>query len=398
MSAAFYQNDINSFKNQNSEEIFGIIAHNDEYDSGAKQKDAWIAQIDILKRALSKIDRGSILFEYTLPRVGGRTDNVLLIDNTIFVLEFKVGTDTYDSEAIRQVRTYCFDLANYHEESRDCKIVPILLATGVVGISHKAPEDVILTNGDDLSDIILANVDGGDTQIDAIKWANSRYVPTPSIIEAAEILYNNHSVADIAQNSAAENLTKTSDAVQKIIEQSRQNGQKSICFITGVPGAGKTLAGLNIAIENQKTTGQNYSCFLTGNQPLVSVLREALAADDSRQNGTQITEARNKVKSFIQIIHHFRDASLDNLDVPPVDNVVIFDEAQRAWTQPMLSNFMQEKKTAVLNRLTDEQRAHFLSMSEPEMLIDYMNRHDDWAVIVCLVGGGQDINTGEAGI
>lgn len=398
MSAAFYQNDINSFKSQNQEEILGIIVHNDEYDSGAKQKDAWIAQIDILKRALSKIDKGSILFEYTLPRVGGRTDNILLINKTIFVLEFKVGTDTYDSEAIRQVRTYSFDLANYHEESHDCKIVPILIATGVVGTSHNASEDVILTNGDNLADIILENVDDNDAQIDAAKWANSRYVPTPSIIEAAEILYNNHSVADIAQNSAAENLTKTSDAVQKVIEQSRQNGQKSICFITGVPGAGKTLAGLNIAIENQKTTGRNYSCFLTGNQPLVSVLREALAADDNKQNGTQITEARNKVKSFIQIIHHFRDASLDNLEVPPVDNVVIFDEAQRAWTQPRLSNFMQEKKTAVLNRLTDEQRAHFLSMSEPEMLIDYMNRHDDWAVIVCLVGGGQDINTGEAGI
>lgn len=399
MSAAFYQNNIISFKDQNTEEIFGIIAHNDEYDSGAKQKDAWVAQIEILKRALNKIDRGSILFEYTLPRVGGRTDNILLIDNTIFVLEFKVGTDTYDSEAIRQVRTYSFDLANYHEESRNCKIVPILVATGVFdGVAHKAPEDVILTNGSNLADIILANIDGSTEQIDLVKWANSRYVPTPSIIEAAEILYNNHSVADIAQNSAAENLTKTSDAVQNIIEQSRQNGKKSICFITGVPGAGKTLAGLNIAIENQKTTGQNYSCFLTGNQPLVSVLREALAADDSRQNGTQITEARNKVKSFIQIIHHFRDASLDNLDMPPVDNVVIFDEAQRAWTQPMLSNFMQEKKTAVLNRLTDEQRAHFLSMSEPEMLIDYMDRHKDWAVIVCLVGGGQDINTGEAGI
>lgn len=398
MSAAFYQNDINSFKNQNSEEIFGIIAHNDEYDSGAKQKDAWIAQIDILKRALNKIDRGSILFEYTLPRVGGRTDNILLINNTIFVLEFKVGTDTYDSEAIRQVRTYCFDLANYHEESRDCKIVPILIATGVVGTSHKAPEDVILTNGDDLADVILSNVSGSDTQIDAIKWANSRYVPTPSIIEAAEILYNNHSVADIAQNSAAENLTKTSDAVQKIIKQSMQQCMKSICFITGVPGAGKTLAGLNIAIENQKTNGRNYSCFLTGNQPLVDVLREALAIDDNKHHGTQITDARNKVKSFIQIIHHFRDASMDNLDVPPVDNVVIFDEAQRAWTQAKLSKFMVERKKTVLNKLTDVQREHFLSMSEPELLIDYMNRHDDWAVVVCLVGGGQDINTGEAGI
>ena len=398
MSAAFYQNNITSFKGQNTDEIFGVIAHNDEYDSGAKQKGAWIAQIEILKRALSKIDRGSILFEYTLPRVGGRIDNILLIDNTVFVLEFKVGADRYNSEDIRQVRTYSFDLANYHEESRDCKIVPILIATGVLGgVAHNAPEDVVLSNGSDLIDIILANVDGGAKQIDMVKWANSKYVPTPSIIEAARILYKNHSVADITQNTAAENLTKTSDAVQRIIEQSRQKGRKSICFITGVPGAGKTLAGLNIVIENQKPNGKNYACFLTGNQPLVSVLREALSLDYSERHGTNITEARSTVQEFIHIIHGFRDESLSNLGAPG-ENVVVFDEAQRAWTQPMLSKFMREKKTAVLNQLTDEQQTHFLSMSEPELLINYMDRHKDWAVIVCLVGGGQDINTGEAGI
>ena len=400
MSDAFYKNSIHNFLRQSDDEIFGIIAAGDRYDTVAAQKDAWMEQIRVLKYALAYAPSGSILFEYTLPRVGGRIDNILLINNTVFVLEFKVGAETYASDAIRQVRTYAFDLQNYHEESRQCKIVPILVATGVPDDYRKydMPEDVILTDGDELRNIIIRNTDTSCTTINMDKWASSRYVPTPTIIEAAEILYSNHSVADIAQNTAAENLTKTSDAVQRIIEHSKQNKQKSICFITGVPGAGKTLAGLNIAIENQKTTGQSYSCFLTGNQPLVSVLREALAADDHRQNGTQITEARNKVKSFIQIIHHFRDASLENVDVPPIDNVVIFDEAQRAWVQSMLSGFMQEKKAAVLNRLTNEQRAHFLSMSEPEMLIDYMNRHQDWAVIVCLVGGGQDINTGEAGI
>lgn len=254
------------------------------------------------------------------------------------------------------------------------------------------------SNGNNLSEIINKHTQNKNLTIELNKWLNSRYVPTPTIIEAAEILYNSHSVNEISQNEAADNLTKTSAAVQKIIEHSKTNQQKSICFITGVPGAGKTLAGLNIAIENQKKTGQNYSCFLTGNQPLVSVLREALARDDKKQSGVSIGEARNKVKSFIQIIHHFRDESLNNLNDAPVDNVVIFDEAQRAWQQSMLVSFMQEKKTQVLNRLPDEKRAHVLSMSEPEMLIEYMDRHKDWAVIVCLVGGGQDINTGEAGI
>lgn len=400
MSEAFYKDSIQNFLVQTEDEIFGIIAYGDRYDTMATQKDAWIEQIRLLKRALAHSPCGSILFEYTLPRVGGRIDNILLINNTVFVLEFKVGAALYSSEAMRQVRTYAFDLENYHEESRGCKIVPVLIATNVPDDYRKpgAPEDVILTNGEDLRNIIIRNTDTSCKSLDVDAWTNSRYAPTPTIIEAARSLYINHSVDNIARNTAAENLTKTSDAVQQIIEQSKQNQQKSICFITGVPGAGKTLAGLNIAIENQKTTSQSGACLLTGNQPLVSVLREALAIDDHKQHGTPLAKARESTKSFIQIIHGFRDASLNNTQNSPVENVVIFDEAQRAWNQPMLSNFMQKKKGAVLSRLTNEQCAHFLSMSEPELLIDYMNRHQDWAVIVCLVGGGQDINTGEAGI
>lgn len=404
MCSAFYSNDIKTFLNQNEDEIFGIIAKNDEFDSACKQKDAWIAQIRLLKNVLNRYSNGSVIFEYTIPRVGGRIDNVVLINDTIFVLEFKVGNEIYTGSAATQARTYAIDLANFHEESHNKTIVPILIATDAPECDLQINKyknnvyDVIYTNGHNLTKIFDKFKKLFSSQIQLNKWLNSRYVPTPTIIEAAEILYNNHSVDDISQNEAAENLTKTSTAVQKIIEYSKQNHQKAICFITGVPGAGKTLAGLNIAIENQKTTGKNYSCFLTGNQPLVSVLREALARDDNKRTGIPIGEARDNVKSFIQIIHHFRDESLKNLDLPPVDNVVIFDEAQRAWQQAQLSNFMNEKKAAILNKLPDDKRHKILSMSEPELLIEYMNRHQDWAVIVCLVGGGQDINTGEAGI
>lgn len=404
MCSAFYSNDIKTFLNQNEDEIFGIIAKNDEYDSVCKQKDAWIAQIRLLKNALSKYNDGSVIFEYTIPRVGGRIDNVVLLNDTIFVLEFKVGNEVYAGSAATQARTYAIDLANFHEESHNKTIVPILIATDATEYDLQISKyknnvyDVIYTNGKNLTKIFDKFKKLFCSQIQLDKWLNSRYVPTPTIIEAAEILYNNHSVDDISQNEAAENLTKTSIAVQKIIEYSKQNHQKSICFITGVPGAGKTLAGLNIAIENQKTTGKNYSCFLTGNQPLVDVLQEALAVDEHKRMGINKNNAKTKVKSFIQIVHHFRDESLKNVDMPPVDNVVIFDEAQRAWQQIKLSKFMNEKKTAILNKLTDEKRYKILSMSEPELLIEYMNRHQDWAVIVCLVGGGQDINTGEAGI
>lgn len=403
MCSAFYSNNIKTFLNQNEDEIFGIIVKNDEYDSVCKQKDAWIKQIRLLKNALSKYVDGSVIFEYAIPRVGGRIDNVVLLNDTIFVLEFKVGNELYLGSAATQVRTYAIDLANFHEESHNKTIIPILIATDAPDRELEIKKykdnvcDVICANENNLAKVFDRNKKSSSGQIQLEKWLNSRYVPTPTIIEAAEILYNNHSVDDISQNEAAENLTKTSAAVQKIIENSKRYHQKSICFVTGVPGAGKTLAGLNIAIENQKTTGKKYSCFLTGNQPLVSVLKEALARDNNKRTGVPIAEARDKVKSFIQIIHHFRDQSLENLDLP-ADNVVVFDEAQRAWQQVQLSKFMNNKKTAILNQLSDEERHKALSMSEPELLIEYMNRHQDWAVIVCLVGGGQDINTGEAGI
>lgn len=404
MSNAFYSNDIKTFLNQSTNEIFGIIAKNDEYDSSCKQKDAWIVQIQLLKNALNKYSYGSIIFEYTIPRVGGRIDNVVLLNDTVFVLEFKVGNESYLDSGTTQARTYAIDLANFHEESHNKTIVPILIASNAPDSDLTIKNyknnifDVIYTNGNNLTEIFEKFKKNVSNPIQLNKWINSRYVPTPTIIEAAEILYNNHSVDDISQNEAAENLTKTYTAVQEIIKYSKTNHQKSICFITGVPGAGKTLAGLNIAIENQKTTGKNYSCFLTGNQPLVSVLREALARDDNKRTKISINEARDNVKSFIQIIHHFRDESLKNLNIPPVDNVIIFDEAQRAWEQLQLSKFMNDKKKSLLDKLPDEMRHKILLMSEPELLIEYMNRHNDWAVIVCLVGGGQDINTGEAGI
>ena len=407
MCSAFYSSSIKEFFARSEDEVFGIIAKNDEYDSACKQKDAWLEQIHLLKKALNVYSEGSVIFEYSIPRVGGRIDNVVLLEDTIFVLEFKVGNEAYLGSAATQARTYAIDLANFHEESHNKTIVPILIATDAPDYELNFVEfkgnvyDVIYTNGNNLTQIFDYFVffkGFHNSKIELEKWLNSRYVPTPTIIEAAEILYNNHSVNNISQNEAAENLTKTSTAVQKIIEYSKSNHQKSICFITGVPGAGKTLAGLNIAIENQKITGKNYSCFLTGNQPLVSVLREALARDEHQRTNMSVGEARDNVKSFIQIIHHFRDTSLTNLDIPPVDNVVVFDEAQRAWQQAQLSNFMKEKKTAILNKLSDEKRNKILLMSEPELLIEYMNRHQDWAVIVCLVGGGQDINTGEAGI
>ena len=226
-----------------------------------------------------------------------------------------------------------------------------------------------------------------DASLSMTAWGNSRYAPTPTIIEAAQALYRNHSVDDISRNDAgAQNLTETTAAISRIIDDCKVNGRKAICFVTGVPGAGKTLAGLNIANSRHQFEANEHAVFLSGNGPLVDVLQAALAKDCAMREGITVAEAKRRTKAFVQIIHKFRDEALMT-EQPPTEKVVIFDEAQRAWDEANLTEFMRRKKGI----------ADF-DQSEPEFLIHIMDRHKDWATIVCLVGGGQEIYTGEAGI
>lgn len=241
-------------------------------------------------------------------------------------------------------------------------------------------------------DNVLAFTDD-DPNIDPLEWQQGRYCPTPTIIEAALALYRGHSVSDISRNDAtAINLTVTAEAISKVVRVSKERSVKSICFVTGVPGAGKTLVGLNTATKHHDKADSLYSVFLSGNGPLVAVLREALARDhivNEKNSGRPLKrgEARGKVRAFIQNVHHFRDECLIDLARPPVEHVAIFDEAQRAWNLDETASFMRRKKNT-------PNFAH----SEPEFLISCLDRHQDWAVVVCLVGGGQEINRGEAGI
>lgn len=394
MQRAYYESSLQDFLQRDENLILGILTRNNEYALEDLQRNAWLAEIRILKKQLEVFETGHIIFEYTIPRIGERIDVVYLKSGLVFSLEFKVGEKIYSRSAIDQVTDYVLDLKNFHKASHNRILVPILVATEALERSNDLQElrpgilNVLYCNKSNLATVINAVLQQYDEkELDAGEWIESVYMPTPTIIEAAQALYRNHSVKDIARNDAkAVNLQQTAEAINKIIEESKQKHSKAICFITGVPGAGKTLAGLNIANERHNFAEEEHAVFLSGNKPLVDVLREALIRDESSRKNISKQEATKKVLPFIQMIHHFRDAELMTQE-PPNEKVVIFDEAQRAWTQEKLSEFMKRKKGV----------ADF-TMSEPEFLIDVMDRHKDWAVIICLVGGGQEINTGEAGL
>ena len=392
---SFYSNSFEKFFKDSEAEILGILATNNGFDLNDLQKNTWLYEIKILKEILNCFDSNSkILFEYTIPRIGKRIDNVLLINNIIFLLEFKVGETAYNRNEIDQVLDYALDLKNFHKESHDKLIVPILVCSSANTKENNlsAYEDKIikplLCNSQNLQETILRILENyNENSFDYNDWENSSYLPTPTIIEAAQALYSNHNVEEISRSDAgAYNLSVTTQKINDIIEYSKANNKKSICFITGVPGAGKTLAGINIANERHKFEENEHAVFLSGNFPLVDVLQEALARDEKERSKTTKGDALRKVKSFIQIIHHYRDAYVGNDDIP-TEKVAIFDEAQRAWTKEQIANFMSRKK-GVFN----------FEYSEPEFLISTLDRHKDWAVIVCLIGGGQEINTGEAGL
>ena len=400
MNRAYYSNFINEFVNENSETIYGKISG--KYDLNKlsiQQANAWKSQIQILKNVLSSFT-GKIYFEFTIPRMGKRVDNILIIDNCIFVLEFKIGSDIYDKYAINQAFDYGLDLNNFHEGSHNKVIIPILIAdkaNEIVNSYHKSIDNLyetILANSENLIDVIkttLFNFNNHEN-LDIDYWENSTYKPTPTIIEAATALYKKHNVEEISRSdSGAENLSVTSNCISNIIDYSKTENKKSICFITGVPGAGKTLAGLNIANLRSNYEKEEHAVFLSGNGPLVDVLKEALTRDkvkSAKENNQLITKdsAKNEVKSFIQNIHHFRDEYTKDKNAP-IEKVTIFDEAQRAWTKEQASNFMKRNKG-----ISD------FNKSEPEFLIEVMDRHETWCTIVCLIGGGQEINTGEAGL
>lgn len=401
MKRAYFSASIDEFLSKSTDQVLGMLVGSSTFDTNIDQRNSWQTQISLLQLNLDEEQHGDghLFFEYSIPRMGKRVDLVLIISGIIFVIEFKVGERRYPRYAIEQVEDYGLDLKNFHSGSHRRPVVPILVSTAAMPTDNEvrcAPDQLyrpLLVNADTL----VSTVDQVTTQlhepdIDAMDWANSPYRPTPTIVEAAQALYRGHNVSEISRSDAgARNLSRTASAIDQVIADAKTNNKKSICFITGVPGSGKTLAGLNIANERHNIDEGEHAVFLSGNGRLVAVLREALARDkvfQAKAHGTKLSkkQAKSEASVFIQNIHHFRDEYLQ-IDKAPVERVTVFDEAQRAWTQEQASRFMKARK-GVSN----------FDKSEPEFLIEVMDRHKSYAVIVALIGGGQEINTGEAGL
>ncbi len=398
---AYYKDTLISHYQTSTDQIVGTLTR--EYgkyhlDLKKQQTKTWSDTIEILKdffnetkKNISGIENWRILYEFKIPRRAKRIDLVLLSDNIIFVLEVKNHQDKYYSSDIAQLEDYCLDLRDFHFESRDRLIIPILLCPDAPEIQNNIiqiddlVQNTIFSNKTCLPKIIKEINDlfgNKKNKINLLDWDNSNYNPTPTIIEMAQTLYSGQSVSEISRHGA-DNLTDTTNAVIKAIQQAQATNSKIICFITGVPGAGKTLAGLNIVHNREfQVDGKELGVFLSGNSPLVKVLSEALARDFAKRESETKSEAKRRVKTFIYNVHEFIDDLYSDKAKIPESRVLIYDEAQRAWTK-------EHKKKKSNGEITE---------SEPEILFSIMNRLEGWGVIIALVGGGQEINTGEAGL
>ena len=432
-----YHDSFINFVNENEMSILGMLNDNYHGDALTTTREAWKGEIRIMQRLLSRLqDRnGQIVFEYDIPRLGKRIDVVLLYKGIVFCLEFKVGESKILEADIDQVLDYALDLKNFHKFSEDKIIAPILVATNYNNHSTEIKRSVyddgvinpLITGENGLFELITKVIDRHPYEMPINEnWIISPYAPTPTIIEAARSLYENHSVEDITRHEADKVSTdRTIAYVLNVINKSKRDQKKSICFVTGVPGAGKTLVGLDVAIKqtyqgNNEPVKEEGAVYLSGNGPLVAVLTEALARDNikkcrERNEKKNKSDAEREVRKSIQMIHRYRDNMLakirnpvenGKLEIDPekavrlekagfgeVEHVAIFDEAQRSWTHERLAAYLKRGGTYG-NKL----KVPNFPMSEAAFLIWSLDQREDWATIICLVGGGQEINTGEAGI
>ena len=351
---------------------------------------AWDEQLRALREAFAAwpgSDRCRLVLEYSLVRVSGRIDALVISDRAIFVLEFK--QSALGGADLRQVQDYALDLFYFHAASNAHPVVPVLVSGGARRAMEtwplpftQVPEPLVCAP-DELG-VLLATLHASlpkpRQMLDSDAWEHAPYRPVPAIIDAACLLYARHAVENIAAARAdVTNLGRTTDAILAGIRAAEAGGMRSILFVTGIPGAGKTLCGLNVVFGVGREIG---AVFLTGNPSLVHVLREALARDYRRRVGRK--PPAQEAEFGIQMLPRFRDGHAGSGTAPP-EHVLVIDEAQRCWS----------REHAVRKTATRQVR---LDDSEPAVLLDIAARVPGWSAIICLIGNGQEIHTGEGGL
>ena len=389
---AYYWNNIPDFIKDKSNNIIGQLVRY-AFENEKEQTNAWENQITELQKRLDScgID-GDIIFEYDIVRLGKRIDVILLIRHMVFSLEFKNGKEIFTAQDAQQAEDYAIDIKNFHKESENLYVCPILIATDAKEYSKPQPIDCypdkqIFLQRENIETMIpkvdkISKQYGDDTKIDFDKWFNSAYCPTPTIIAAAVEAYRSHNISEIAHSEAGQDdIDSCESEIDKIIQYAQNNNKKCICFVTGVPGAGKTLVGLDMVSKNLSKGLKDLSVYISGNGPLVEVLREALIKSIKSEKKFN-KETHAAVNTLIQDSFGFKRDNV-NRQEPTAEKILIFDEAQRVWNK---------EKMARKHKNPD------MEISEPHLMFKIMDRHKDWTVIICLVGLGQDIYDGEVGI
>jgi hypothetical protein len=382
---AWWSATLDSFRAQTDERIVErlnlrlVEAH---FTARADQVAAWRGALPVLRAALAGLPGDwRLLLEYPLLRLGRRLDVILVTDRAIFVMEFK--TSPLDTTARAQAEDYALDLRDFHAGCRHHPIVPILVAAGAKPAAPTWPlfwstyvNPLFEASASALPDLIteiLARIH--HRGVDIAGWEQAPYRPVPTIVEAAIMLYRKHGVAEIRTARAdSGNLSRTNSVILEAIAAAKAHGGHIVVFVTGIPGAGKTLCGLDVVFS-----ADTAASFLTGTLPMVYVLNAALANDAADGTARSKGQAERKTKGKIQSITRFLQDNRERSD-PPAEHVIIFDEAQRAWDAAYGAQKFK------------------LADSEAGIVLDIMRRHRDYAVIVGLVGTGQEINTGEAGL
>ncbi len=400
---AYYADTVGNFRAaplDNLELTLHKAYESDRYkDLITSQITAWRAQIQDLKDALRAVDLAGlhpddwgIAIEFVVPRKLGRIDAVLLIGRAIVVLEFK--GESVDASAADQVEDYCLDLIHFHEASHNRTTYPV-----VVGKTGKEPwirrcqmfgelHPTAFVDTKQLGNWLatVAQKHHHEPQSSVTDWNRGSYRPVPTIVEAAIGMFAEMRVEDIAKAGCDPiNLTATVETIRQIVVESARSKRKTVCFVTGVPGAGKTLAGLRLVHdpELREATGSD-SVFLTGNLPLVKVLQAALARDSSRRRKNRMRVSSRDPKTTINTALGYKREHTRNKNAPH-EKIVVFDEAQRAWDAARTAEYLSDSS------------GEFLGYSEPALMLAILDRQP-WAVLIALVGGGQEINKGEAGL